>query len=626
MTDKKQPSSQNSPPRRGGFGGHPAAALMSGTEKPKNMRKTLKKLAAYLRPSAFSIVIVVAFAVLTSIFAVLGPMFLGQATDILARSVADSAPGQFPNIDFYAIGRILAFLAVLFSVTSSLVFLQGYIMAGVTQKSVFKMRQDINAKLNRLPIKYFDKTPHGDILSRISNDVDNIANTLQQSLTQVITSLVSLIGTVIIMLTMNVTLTIVTVSFLPLTIFITVFVAKRSQKHFRNNQRELGRINGHIEEFCSGFPVVKAYSREEKVLEGFGEINDKLYAAGYKSQFYSGVIMPALHFVTNLNFIAVCIIGGLLASGAWGAAVSVGVVQAFLMYSRQFSFPIMQVANIMNVMQSTAASAERVFELLAESEEVPELPNATTLTSPKGVVNFENVRFGYTDDNILFDNLNISVEQGQTVAIVGPTGAGKTTLVNLLMRFYEIQGGKILIDGQNITNLTRGSLRDSLGMVLQDTWLFNGTILDNIAYGREGATPEDVYTAAKQAHVDNFVRVLPNGYDTILNEEASNISQGQRQLITIARAILADPSILILDEATSNVDTRTEVLIQQAMGKLMQGRTSFVIAHRLSTIKNANVILVMNNGSIIEQGTHAELLSKNGFYADLYRSQFAGTA
>jgi ATP-binding cassette subfamily B multidrug efflux pump len=492
-------------------------------------------------------------------------------------------------------------------------------MSGVAQKTVYDMRKEVDEKLTRLPLKFYDSRTHGEILSRAVNDMDNISSTLQQSLTQLVTSIVTIVGVIVMMLTINLLLTGVVIITLPLSILATMTVAKRSQNYFKDQQRALGQLNGHVEEMYTGHKIVKAFGFERKSIETFNDLNDNLYNAGWKAQFMSGVIMPLITFVGNLGYVLVSVIGGIMVTKR---AIEIGDIQAFLQYARQFSMPITQLANIANIIQSTIASAERVFELLDEIEELPEAVDAKVIEVPQGSVQFDHVKFGYSEDNILMEDMNIDVKPGQTIAIVGPTGAGKTTLVNLLMRFYELNDGKILVDSTDITELKRGNLRRMFGMVLQDTWLFNGTIRDNIAYGRDGATEAEIIQASQAAHADHFIRTLPDSYNTILNEEATNISQGQKQLLTIARAVLANPPILILDEATSSVDTRTELLIQKAMNQLMEGRTSFVIAHRLSTIRDADLILVMNHGSIIEQGTHEGLLEKNGFYADLYNSQF----
>ncbi len=498
-------------------------------------------------------------------------------------------------------------------------YLQQWVMAGVAQRTVRDLRRNVESKLSRLPLEFFDARTHGEILSRMTNDVDNIATTLQQSLTQLITSVATIVGVVIMMLTISPLLTLIAVVTLPLYVLVTTLVAKRSQRYFAAQQKELGALNGHVEEMYTGHTIVKAFGHEAESVARFNEINERLYNAGWKAQFVSGIIMPLMNFVSNLGYVLVSVAGGILVTKG---QITIGDVQAFIQYSRQFTQPIVQTANIANVIQSTIASAERVFELLDEVEETPDSATAQVLQDPRGDVAFEDVSFRYKEDVPLIDDMNINVKRGQTIAIVGPTGAGKTTLVNLLMRFYDVKGGRITVDGVDIRDLKRGALRSLFGMVLQDTWLFNGTIRDNIGYGRGGASEHDIVQAATAAHADHFIRTLPDGYDTVLNEEASNISQGQKQLLTIARAFLADPAILILDEATSNVDSRTEVLIQKAMGTLMKGRTSFVIAHRLSTIRDAELILVMNRGSIIEQGNHQELLAKGGFYADLYNSQF----
>jgi len=493
----------------------------------------------------------------------------------------------------------------------------------VAQKTMYRLRREIDEKLSRLPLKYFDSRTHGEIMSRAINDMDNLSTTLQQSVTQLITSAVTLLGVIVIMLTISPLLSLIVVLTLPLSLFVTMGIAKRSQEYFRRQQRALGELNGHVEEMYAGHKIVKAFGREGQSIAEFTERNEKLYNAGWRAQFVSGIIMPLMRFIGNIGYVFVAVVGGIMVTRN---AIAIGDVQAFIQYAQQFTQPITQLANFANVIQSAMASAERIFELLDEQEEVPEAAFAKVLEHPEGTVQFEHVRFGYKEDAILMEDMNIDVRPGQMIAIVGPTGAGKTTLVNLLMRFYEVNDGEILVDGVNITQMKRGDLRRIFGMVLQDAWLFNGTIRDNIAYGREGATDEQINQAARAAFADHFIRTLPEGYNTVLNEDATNISQGQKQLLTIARAFLADPEILILDEATSSVDTRTEMQIQKAMAELMKGRTSFVIAHRLSTIRDADLILVMNHGTIIEKGTHQELLAKNGFYADLYNSQFTGRA
>ena len=602
--------------------GGPMGAMGRPVEKAKDFKGTLKRLLVYLRPRSFHLVAVLIFAVLSTIFNIVSPKIMGKATTKLFEGLImkmQNIPGA--HIDFAYIQQIVLILIGLYLASALFGYIQQYIMAGVAQKTVYDMRKDIYSKLSRLPLKFFDTRTHGEILSRVTNDIDNIATTLQQSLTQLITSMVTLIGIVIMMLTISPILTLIIMVTLPLYVVVTSLVASRSQKFFAAQQKALGELNGHVEEMYTGHQIVKAFGREDESIEEFNIINERLNQAGWKAQFVSGIIMPMMNFISNIGYVLICVVGGIFVTNK---TISIGDVQAFIQYSRQFTQPIVQTANIVNILQSTIASAERVFEILDEVEEIPDAKDAKIIEFPKGDVKFENVKFGYKEDVTIIDNMNIDVKQGQTVAIVGPTGAGKTTLVNLLMRFYEIDGGKITIDGVDIREMERGALRSIFGMVLQDTWLFNGTIRDNIAYGRDGATEEEIVRAAKAAHADHFIRTLPEGYNTILNEEASNISQGQKQLLTIARAILADPAILILDEATSNVDTRTELNIQKAMIALMQGRTSFVIAHRLSTIRDAGLILVMNNGSVIEKGTHRELLAQGGFYADLYNSQFTG--
>ncbi len=627
----------------GGRGGGPMGAMGQPAEKAKNFKGTLKRLLKYLEPEKTRFIAVFLFAIASTVFTIVGPKIMGKATTklgdgIIARymhiaklqvAIARNMPSEViaklkvepvPRIDFEYIGTILLVMVGLYVISAGFSFCMSYIMAGVSQRTVFNMRNDVKEKLDRLPLKYFDARTHGEILSRVTNDMDNIAQTLQQSMTQLITSLVSVIGVLIMMLTISPLLTLIAIVTLPVSALITQNVAKRSQKYFADQQKSIGQLNGHVEEMYTGHKIVKAFGHEEDSIKQFAEINDKLYEAGWKAQFMSGIIFPALNFVNNIGYVLVSVIGGLLVAKN---KIEIGDIQAFIQYIRQFTMPIVQTANIANIIQSTIASAERVFEIMDEEEQIPDREDSAAVGTPRGEVAFRHVRFGYTAEKILMEDMNIDIKPGQTIAIVGPTGAGKTTMVNLLMRFYEIQGGSITVDGVDITDMKRADLRTMFGMVLQDTWLFNGTIRDNIAFGREGAAESEIIAAAKAAHADHFIRTLPEGYNTVLNEEASNISQGQKQLLTIARAILADPSILILDEATSNVDTRTEVLIQKAMANLMKGRTSFVIAHRLSTIRDADLILVMNKGSIIEQGSHVELLEKGGFYADLYNSQFA---
>ncbi len=613
--------------RPGPIGGGGAwGAMGRPPEKAKNFRGTLIRLLGYLRPHRLQLGAVFVFAIISTVFNIVGPKIMGQATTkifegMLAKFNAARMHRPIPKLDFGYIENIVLILIGLYVISAFFSYLQQFVMAGVAQKTVYDLRKEVDRKLALLPLKFFDARTHGEILSRMTNDVDNIATTLQQSLTQLITSVATILGVIVMMLTISPLLTLIVIVTLPLYVVVTTVIAKRSQRYFAAQQKELGALNGHVEEMFTGHPVVKAFGHEADAIKQFDTINERLYNAGWRAQFVSGIIMPMMNFVSNLGYVLVSVVGGIFVTKG---QISIGDIQAFIQYSRQFTMPIVQTANIANVIQSTIASAERVFELLDEVEEVPDSPDAQVLAFPQGEVRFEHVAFRYEQDTPLIEDMNIDVKPGETIAIVGPTGAGKTTLVNLLMRFYEINSGRITFDGVDIRDIKRGSLRSLFGMVLQDTWLFNGTIRDNIAYGRESATEEEVIQAAKAAQADHFIRTLPEGYNTILNEEASNISQGQKQLLTIARAVLADPAVLILDEATSSVDSRTEVLIRKAMTTLMQGRTSFVIAHRLSTIRDAGLILVMNKGSIIEQGTHKELLAKGGFYADLYNSQFAG--
>lgn len=596
------------------------------TEKAKNFKGSLRRLVGFLRPYRTSMLAVLGMAVLSTLFSVVGPKILGNAITILFNgvvSVARHVPGA--SIDYAGVASILLWLLGLYVISAGFNYATQLVMATVSQKTVYAFRTAINDKLARLPLSFFDRRAHGDILSRVTNDVDTIANTLQQSLVQIITSLVTLVGSVIMMLTISWHLSLVAIATLPLYMVATAFITKRSQNYYKSQQRLLGELSGHVEEMYSGHPVVKAFGYERESVRRFNAVNDNLYDVAWKAQFISGVIMPTMSFINNLGYVLIAAIGGFMATGGM---ITLGDIQAFVQYARQFTQPIIQTANIANILQSTVAAAERVFEILDETEEQPDAPAASAAVdrfrAAAGDVSFESVSFGYTRDRQLMQGLSLTAPHGQTVAIVGPTGAGKTTLVNLLMRFYEVDSGRIQANGVDIRDIPRGMLRRSFGMVLQDTWLFGGTIRENIAYGREGATDDEIVAAATAAQADHFIRVLPDGYDTVLNEEASNLSQGQRQLLTIARAFLADPRILILDEATSSVDTRTEVVVRQAMEKLMVGRTSFVIAHRLSTIRDAHTILVMNEGSIIEHGSHDELLAANGFYADLYKSQFLG--
>ncbi|GLV59677.1 hypothetical protein KDH_65030 [Dictyobacter sp. S3.2.2.5] len=603
-----------------GPGGRPGMGMGMPVEKAKDFKGTLKRLTGYLMPHKVALTAVFIAAIISTIFNIVSPKILGQATTKLFEGLLAKyrgVPGA--GVDFGAIKQILITLAILYIISSVFNYIQQYIMASVAQRTVYDLRKQVEEKLSRLPLRFFDSRTHGEILSRAVNDMDNISSTLQQSLTQLITSVVTIVGVIVMMLTISPLLTLVTLITIPLSLVVTIGVAKRSQKHFVGQQRALGVLNGHVEEMYTGHKIVKAFGFERRSIDEFDKLNESLYESGWRAQFISGTIMPLMMFIGNLGYVFVAVIGGVLVTQR---TIQLGDIQAFIQYSRQFTMPITQLANIANIIQSTIASAERVFELLDEEEEIPEAVDVKVIAEPMGEVTFDHVQFGYKPDVPLMEDMNIDVKPGQTIAIVGPTGAGKTTLVNLLMRFYELNGGRIMVDGVDITELKRGNLRSMFGMVLQDTWLFNGTIRDNIGYGREGATEQEIIQAAKAAHADHFIRTLPESYDTVLNEEATNISQGQKQLLTIARAILANPSILILDEATSSVDTRTEIYIQKAMSELMQGRTSFVIAHRLSTIRDADLILVMNHGSIIEQGTHEQLLARNGFYADLYNSQF----
>ncbi|WP_144510352.1 ABC transporter ATP-binding protein [Bacillus sp. FJAT-22090] len=615
MSKQKKSQSQGGRPMGPGGGN----AMMMGGQKAKNFKGTLRRLLKYLKPRRNQLIAVFVAAILSTVFAIVGPKIMGNAITTLfegAYGKLSGVPGA--GIDFDAIGKLLLLLAGLYVISSLFTYIQQYIMSSVAQKTVYDLREDVNHKLEKLPLKYYDGRPNGETLSRVTNDIDTIGSTLQQSLTQFITSIVTIVGIIVMMLTISPILTLITVISLPLSMFVIQPILKRSQKHFADQQRTLGQLNGHIEEMYTGHQVVKVFGHEKKAIAEFDEVNEQLYDAGRKAQFISGIIMPMMSLIGNLSYVVISVVGGILVTQR---AISIGDIQAFITYSKQFTQPVMQTANIANIVQSTVAAAERVFELLDEEEEEKEV-TSETLSRAEGSVTFDQVDFGYGEE-LLIENMNINVLPGQTVAIVGPTGAGKTTLINLLMRFYELNGGKITIDGHNTRMMSRSDLRTTFGMVLQDTWLFNGTIKDNIAFGKDGATDEEIVAAAKTARADHFIRTLPDGYETILNEEASNISQGQKQLLTIARAVLANPPIMILDEATSSVDTRTELLIQQAMNRLMKNRTSFVIAHRLSTIRDADLILVMNQGKVIEQGTHSELIEKNGFYADLYNSQFA---
>ncbi|MEO8606559.1 MAG: ABC transporter ATP-binding protein [Chloroflexota bacterium] len=605
--------------RQGQGGARPGMGIQAQGEKARDFRGTIGRLLQYLRAYRISLIVVLIFAIASTLFSIVGPKILGQATTKLFEGVVAQISGSTAGIDFEYIGNIIALLAVLYIISAVFSYIQGWIMAGVAIEVTYRFRKDIAEKINRMPLKYFDGTNHGEVLSRITNDVDTVSQTLNQSLSQIVTSVTMLIGVFIMMLTISWVMTLVALVIIPLSFGIIALVVSKSQRYFKEQQDYLGHVNGHIEEMYSGHNVVKAFNGEAKSVEKFDVYNDTLYDSAWKSQFLSGLLMPILTFVGNLNYVAVAILGGYLAIRG---SITIGDIQAFIQYVRSFTQPIAQIANISNVLQQTAAAAERVFEFLDEAEEVPETASPITLETVNGSVEFDHVHFGYNPDKIIINDFSTKVNPGQKIAIVGPTGAGKTTIVKLLMRFYDVNSGAILVDGHDIRDFSRERLRSMFGMVLQDAWLYNESIMENIRYGRLGASDEEVIEAAKAAHVDHFVRTLPDGYNMVLDEEAGNVSQGQMQLLTIARAILADPRILILDEATSSVDTRTEVLIQQAMDHLMQNRTSFIIAHRLSTIRNADLILVMKDGDIVEQGSHLELLAQNGFYAELYNSQF----
>lgn len=671
--DNKQPKQRGQGPGPGGPGhGHGAPI-----EKAKNFRAGFRRLMSYLLRHKIALVAVTIMAIGGAVFSIFGPKILGTATtelfapmmargeamsgleEILPEDVVDELmnpdlseqqrlalvmqnidqndPEQMAvlqtviqkvqeaetrAIDFGKIAGILLTVIALYLVSALFNFIMQFVMAKTSQTIVYDMRREVEGKLSRLPLKYFDGRTHGEILSRVTNDIDTVSTTLQQGITQVISSITMLIGITVMMFTISWVITLVTLFVLPVSFVVVSKIVKRSQKYFKGQQKEIGHVNGHVEEMYAGHTIVKAFGKEKDSQAKFDEINERLYTVGWKAQFLSGIIMPLMNFISNVSYVLVCAIGGLMVING---SIMIGDVQAFIQYSRRFTQPIQQVAQIANVMQSTVAAAERVFEVLDEDEMQPD-STENLIEYPKGAVSFEHVSFGYEPDVTIIKDMNLKVAPGETVAIVGPTGAGKTTLVNLLMRFYEVDSGRITVDGIDITSVPRENLRKEFGMVLQDTWLFGGTIRENIAYGNENATDEDISRAAKMAHADHFIRTLPDGYDTVLNEEASNISQGQKQLLTIARALLADPPVLILDEATSSVDTRTEAYIQNAMTRLMKGRTNFVIAHRLSTIRDASTILVMNEGEVIEQGNHAQLMALNGFYADLYNSQFTGTA
>lgn len=610
----------NQPKRNGPKFGPGGMHGMRGGEKAKDFKGTLGKLFKYLRPYYFRLVIVVIFASASTVFAIVGPKILAKATDKLSEGIMAKVAGT-GGIDFDYIGQIILILVGLYLISALFSYIQGFITSTISQRVAYDLRTSISQKMDRMPLSYFDKHTSGDILSRVTNDIDTIAQSLNQSMSQVITSTVTVIGIFIMMLTISPVMTLIAVCVLPVSMVLIGLVMKRSQKYFARQQAALGDVNGHIEEMYGGHNVVKAFNGEAASVEQFNEYNDNLYESAWKSQFFSGLMQPITGFVGNVGYVAVCLLGGVLAGGG---SITIGDIQAFIQYVRQFNQPITQLAQTMNMLQSTAAAAERVFEFLGEEELEPETPKVTAdeVAKVEGSVTFADVNFGYLKDQTIINDFSLHVHAGQTVAIVGPTGAGKTTIVKLLMRFYELNSGSILIDGKDIRDFGRQDLRSLFGMVLQDTWLFNGTIKENLMYGKLDASDEEVKEACKVAYVDHFVQTLENGYETMINEESSNISQGQKQLLTIARAFLKDPKILILDEATSSVDTRTEVLIQKGMEKLMEGRTSFVIAHRLSTIRDADTIIVMKDGDIVELGNHDSLLAKDGFYASLYRSQF----
>ena len=592
------------------------------TEKAKDFKGTMKKLMGYLTQYKIGLLLVVIFAIGSTIFNIAGPKILGKATTELFHGLISKVSGG-SGIDFDKIAKILIGLMCLYVCSALFSFIQGYIMTGVSQKLTYRMRKEISEKIDRLPMGYFDKMTHGEILSRITNDVDTLSQSLNQSATQVITSVATIIGVLVMMLSISPLMTVIAILILPLSMGLIGMIVKRSQRYFKEQQEYLGYVNGQVEEVYGGYNIVKAFNKEDDVIDEFDRDNDRLYRSAWKSQFLSGMMMPIMQFVGNLGYVAVVILGGYLAIKK---TIEVGDIQSFIQYVRNFTQPIQQVAQVANMLQSTAAASERVFEFLEEPEEEAAPENPVVLKNPEGAVEFEHVHFGYNPEHTIIHDFSVKVEPGQKIAIVGPTGAGKTTMVKLLMRFYDVSGGSIKVDGHDIREFDRGELRRMFGMVLQDTWLFKGSIEDNIRYGKLDATHEDVVKAADAAYAHRFIQTLPGGYGMELNEEASNVSQGQKQVLTIARAILADPKILILDEATSSVDTRTEVRIQKAMDNLMKGRTSFIIAHRLSTIRDADLILVMKEGDIVEMGRHEELLAKNGFYADLYNSQFEQTA
>ena len=591
-------------------------------EKAKDFKGSIGKLFAYMKQYHAAVAVVILCAIASTVFSVIGPDILGKATTELSNGLLAKIQGT-GSIDFTKIGQILLFVLGLYLLSTLFGFVQGWLMTGVTQKVCYRMRKDISEKIDRMPMAYFESRTYGEVLSRITNDVDTLGQSLNQSITQIITSVATMVGVLVMMLRISPLMTLIAVVILPISVTLISLVVKKSQKYFKQQQEYLGHINGQVEETYAGHTVIQAYNKEKDMVQQFQETNDTLYHSAWKSQFLSGLMQPIMMFVGNLGYAAVALSGGLLAIRG---TITIGDIQAFIQYVKNFTQPMQQIAQVLNQVQSMAAASERVFEFLEEAEEVQTAEHPLELANVEGNVDFQHVSFGYQPEQCVIHDFSAKVKSGQKIAIVGPTGAGKTTMVKLLMRFYDVSGGAILLDGHDVRDFDRHKLRESFGMVLQDTWLFQGTIMENIRYGRMDATDEEVIAAAKAAHADSFIRQLPDGYQMELNEDASNVSQGQKQLLTIARAILADNRVMILDEATSSVDTRTEILIQKAMDHLMEGRTSFIIAHRLSTIRNADMILVMKDGDIIEQGTHEELLEKNGFYADLYRSQFSQTA